>query len=438
MNKLKYCIFLLVISFKGFAQGHENKPVLVDVAAGWAGNSINAVVFRHNSLVTYKNDQYIAFYNGTGQVVLGKRKLNTSKWDLQTTQYKGNIKDAHNAISIMVDGEGYLHLSWDHHNQNLNYCKSVAPGSLQMTEKISMTGKKEHNVTYPEFYSLANGNLLFLYRDGSSGNGNLILNRYDVKDKKWIQLQDDLIDGEGHRNAYWQMTTDDKGTIHVSWVWRESGDVATNHDICYARSKDGGVTWEKSTGEKYVLPITAATAEYALKIPQNSDLINTTSMAADKLGRPYIVTYWKSTGAEAPQYQLIYNDGTKWITKTISNRITTFSLAGGGTKRIPISRPQIMMDTKDGQTKAIVIYRDEERGSKVTAATCANILNAPWVFKDLTTESVGSWEPSYDTELWRSKKILNLFVENVDQGDGEKTTNTAPQPIKVLSWVPQW
>ena len=75
-------------------------------------------------------------------------------------------------------------------------------------------------------------------------------------------MQDVLIDGEKERNAYWQLYIDNANTIHVSWVWRETPDVATNHDLCYACSHDGGVTWEKSTGEKYRLPITVRNAEY--------------------------------------------------------------------------------------------------------------------------------------------------------------------------------
>jgi hypothetical protein len=77
-----------------------------------------------------------------------------------------------------------------------------------------------------------------------------------VKARKWTRLQNNLIDGENTRNAYPQITVDARGTIHISWVWRESPDVATNHDLCYAKSTDGGRTWEKSSGEKYQLPIT--------------------------------------------------------------------------------------------------------------------------------------------------------------------------------------
>ncbi len=48
-----------------------------------------------------------------------------------------------------------------------------------------MTGVDEGNVTYPEFYLLSGGDLLFAYRSGSSGRGNLVMNRYSLKEKKW-------------------------------------------------------------------------------------------------------------------------------------------------------------------------------------------------------------------------------------------------------------
>src|SRR3989337_2571031 len=164
--------------------------------------------------------------------------------------------------------DGYLHLAWDHHNNALRYCKSVEPGSLEMTEKIPMTGKEENSVSYPEFYKMPGGDLLFFYRDGGSGRGNLVINKYSTAMKQWTQLHSNLIDGEGKRNAYWQACTDSKGIIHISWVWRESPDVSSNHDMCYARSTDGGVTWEESTVEKYQLPVPASTADYALHISQ--------------------------------------------------------------------------------------------------------------------------------------------------------------------------
>ncbi len=184
--------------------------------------------------------------------------------------------------------------------------------------------------------------LLFMYRDGGSGQGNLVINTYDVQQQQWTQLHANLIDGQKQRNAYWQACVDARGTIHISWVWRESPDVASNHDMCYARSADGGVTWQRSTGERYALPITAATAEYAAIIPQKSELINQTSMFADAQGNPYIATYWRDSGSAIPQYHIVYKTNDIWQTSNLSFRKTAFSLSGAGTKAIPIARPQIV------------------------------------------------------------------------------------------------
>jgi BNR repeat-containing family member len=100
---------------------------------------------------------------------------------LHKTPYQGNAKDAHNSISIGVDGKGVLHMLWDLHNQKLRYVRGTAPGSLDLTAEMPMTDDKEDSVTYPQFYNLPDGDLLFLYREGSSGSGNALLNRYDVQ-----------------------------------------------------------------------------------------------------------------------------------------------------------------------------------------------------------------------------------------------------------------
>ncbi len=413
-----------------------SKITVTPVAEGWANNSINAVVFRKNSLVSFKDTQYIAFYNNDRYVMLGKRKLGGKQWQLQQTKYQGNTSDAHNMISLMVDGDGYLHLAWDHHNNPLRYCKSIKPGSLELTDKMPMTGKVENKVTYPEFYKMPGGNLLFFYRDGGSGQGNLVLNSYNTAAKQWTQLHSNLIDGEGERSAYWQACVDVKGTIHLSWVWRETPDVASNHDVCYARSNDGGITWEKSTGEKYQIPVTASTAEYAFKVPSQSELINQTSMVADAAGHPYIATYWRDSGSSVPQYRVIYKYGVQWKSENLRFRKTPFSLSGGGTKAIPVSRPQIIAWQSGPSLSAALIFRDVERGSKASAAITTDISKGNWKVINLTATSVNSWEPSYDTELWKDKHILHMFIQKVEQIDAEGKANVAPQMVQVLEWKP--
>lgn len=435
--RLSLCLLSFLFSFiPASAQTLETRIKTTPVDSGWAANSVNAVVFRKNSLVSFKDSQYISFYDKDRYVVLGKRKLGQSQWQLRRTGYRGNAADAHNSISIMVDGAGYLHMAWDHHNNRLHYVRSLAPGSLELTGELPMTGRGEEKVSYPEFYRLPGGNLLFFYRDGSSGQGNLVINRYDIKTHRWEQLHRSLIDGENTRNAYWQACVDVKGTIHISWVWRESSDVASNHDLGYARSTDGGITWERSTGVQYTLPITAASSEYALRIPQNSELINQTSMSADALGRPFIASYWRDSASAIPQYHLVYQGKDGWQTCTLDFRKTPFSLSGGGTKCIPISRPQVLVSGAGRKASVLLLFRDEERGSKASVAYLKKLKMNRWEIHDLTPSSVGSWEPTYDTELWKDRSILNLFVQKVEQVDGEGRATLPPQMIEVLEWKP--
>jgi len=332
------------------------------IGKGWSNNSVNAVKFRKNALTTFKDYQFVAYYDNESYLVLGKRKLNSPTWKTVQTKYKGNTKDAHNSISIAIDGTGYLHVSWDHHNTQLRYAKSKEPLSLELGKEIKMTGKQENKITYPEFYNLPNGNLVFFYRSGESGRGNLVINSYDINSKKWNQLQHNLIDGENKRSAYWQTCVDAKGTIHMSWVWRETWHVETNHDLCYAKSLDGGKNWEKSTGEKYNLPITLTTAEYAYKIPQKSNLINQTAMCADKNGNPYIATYFNEN--KITQFQVVYLKNNQWKKANTNFRKTPFNLGGGGTKKIPISRPDIFIDDSEKDNIIYILFRDQERNNK--------------------------------------------------------------------------
>jgi hypothetical protein len=432
--KNNFFVYIIIgLSPLSFLSGISNQRIRIsEVGYGWAKTSVNTAIFRQNSIVSHDNEQYIAFYDSTGHVTLGKRKYGSDYWMLNKSHYTGNVLDAHNVISIMIDGEGYLHMAWDHHGNKLNYCRSLSPGSLEMSHKMPMTTRFEEKVTYPQFFRMSDGNLLFAYRDGSSGNGNLVLNRYDTKLKKWQQLHSNLIDGENQRNAYWQIFLDKNDILHLSWVWRESGDVATNHDMCYARSSDGGETWNTSSNDEYTLPINVKNAEYAMKIQQGSDLINQTSMTADHNSHPIIATYFQKKGDIAPQVYVIFNIGKGWEHMKVDHRNLDFELGGTGTRSIPISRPIILHSYQDGFSKLHVIYRDEEYNNNACLKTI-RLNNDPfWTTILLSDNGLDRWEPTFDTELWKQKGRLNLFIQKVGQGSGEKAIEMPPQMIIVM------
>jgi hypothetical protein len=319
----------------------------------------------------------------------------------------------------------------------LRYVRNTSPGSLELRKRMPMTGANEGKVSYPQFLRLPDGNLVFFYRDGASGSGNLVLNHYDAKAHRWTQLHDNLIAGEGQRNAYPQACVDGKGGIHLSWVWRESPDVATNHDLCYARLADGGRTWTKSDGTAYALPITAATAEVASAVPQRHELINQTSMCTDSDGRPIIATYFRPEGEKTPQYFVIHHDGAAWRTEQVSRRRAPFSLSGGGSKAIPMSRPQAFAMSRNGRPSVGMIFRDVERQSRVSMAYCEDLAKPQWQVRDLTNFSVQFWEPSYDHVRWQRDGVVDLFVQRSGQGDAETLQAVEPQTAYVLEFKPE-
>lgn len=405
-----------------------------EIGTGWARTKVNSVIFRRNAVCSHGDRQVAAYYDESGQVILAERRHGESRWRLEPTGLQGRVRDAHNVISLALDGTGLLHLAWDHHGHPLKYCRSVDSDGLKLRPMEGMTGRNEDRVTYPEFYRDPNGDLLFFYRDGGSGNGNLVLNRYRVQTGRWERLQDSLIDGEGQRNAYWQVCVGAGGVVHLSWVWRETADVVTNHDVAYARSDDGGLTWKKSTGEPYELPIRESTAEYAARIPMNSELANQTSMAEDHLGRPWIATFWRSEPGAVPQYRLVMHDGQRWMTQQVGQRTLDFHRSGTGTRRPPISRPLLLMRAWQGRTYAVVLFRDAERGPGITAAYSDDVHRGEWRFAALTEGSVGQADPMVDPVVWADEGRVHLLSQKVGQGDGETQEDIAPQPVRLIEW----
>lgn len=434
MIRLIAGVFLLAVV--GCQSGNQPETAitasLVPIGEGWSQTSVNATIFRRNSVVSSANYQFVAYYDSSASVVLARRKHGSDKWELHQTQYKGNVRDAHNVISLMVDGDGYLHLSWDHHNNPLNYCRGKEPEELIMGDRLFMTGENEQVVSYPEFYALPKGDLLFAYREGGSGNGNLVLNRYDLKSQSWERLQSNLVDGENRRNAYWQLYVDDAGHIHVSWVWRETPDVRSNHDMCYAVSADGGLSWKKSTGESYQLPITEATAEIVKAIPQGSNLINQTSMTADREGNAYIATYFKAEGDSCTQFHVIFKQSGQWKSSVVTNRTHDFELGGLGSRSIPISRPQLVFLSHGDKKRLALIYRDEEVDNHVVLASTTISESFNWNSQIVSPFPVDRWEPSYDTDLLRRNNTLHLYFQKVGQGQGETSVALEPQMVNVL------
>lgn len=230
------------------------------------GVEISKVVsaFRVGFSMLEKNDKlYMAYYDSLHQMTLATCDLKSGKLEYKVLPSKIGW-DSHNYITMAFDKEGYLHVSGNMHAVPLIYFRSEMPYDIHSVRQVEkMTGVDEKRMTYPSFMESPDGNLIFHYRTGGSGNGSEIYNIYDVKTKSWKRLLDThLTYGEGKRNAYMQgPVLGGDGYYHLIWVWRETPDCSTNHTLSYARSKDL-LHWENIAGVKTELPIVLEKKEF--------------------------------------------------------------------------------------------------------------------------------------------------------------------------------
>src|SRR5438046_87580 len=111
MRKNSLALILLMLNIAVRA----DEPQLMQIGDAWAQNSINTTVFRNDPVTTFGDKQYAAYYNPEGHIVIATRTIGQTDWQPTVTPLEGNLKDAHRVISIIADGDGYLHISWDHH-----------------------------------------------------------------------------------------------------------------------------------------------------------------------------------------------------------------------------------------------------------------------------------------------------------------------------------
>lgn len=309
----------------------------VPVAEGLASHPVNG----GHCLISDGTSQFLAFYDGEHRMTIAKRTLGETDWDFAILNDTVGW-DTHNRILLFMDRRGQLHVTGNMHCAPLRYYRTETPGDIHSFKEIhTWTGKYENRVTYPNLLQLKDGSSHIMYRHGGSGNGMRLLVHYDEETESWSGTGQSFINGmEGDPvcNAYpfGGIQEDDSGTLHVAWCWRETPDVETNFNICYAQSKDKGYTWNRWDGSVYSLPIRPQSAETPDRIPEKAGLMNGGSLVIDTKGRPYI-GYTKFGPNGNNQMFVTTPVGRNWKVVQLTDWDKRFWFEGRGT--IPESPP---------------------------------------------------------------------------------------------------
>jgi hypothetical protein len=328
--KIRIVISLcLLVSFlsSGFT---EEKMNMVPVMKGLSSFTVNG----GHCLLSNGTHQFLAFYDGDHQITVAKRELGSMDWDFVKLPERVGW-DSHNRIVIFFDRDGQLHLTGNMHNVPLKYYRTKNPGDIHSFMPIhTWAGHYEKRVTYPSLLKLRDGSCHMMYRHGGSGNGMRLLVHYDEKTQTWSGSGEGFINGMNQTppcNAYplGGIVEDNQGVLHIAWCWRETPDVLTNFDICYAKSDDGGATWKNWNGQLFTLPMTPDNVEVVESIPQNHGLINGGSLCVDQDGNPYI-GYTRFDENQHNQMFVATPDRGQWKVRQITNWDQTFHFSGRG------------------------------------------------------------------------------------------------------------
>lgn len=327
----------------------------LDIAPVWAGHPVGF------ALLTHAPYQFVAFYDDKRQLTVAQRKLNERQWSFHKLPVVTGW-DSHNYIALTLDDNGYLHLSGDMHAVPLKYFRTSKPFDASTFERLGkMVGTEERHVTYPIFLRGAKNELIYMYRDGGSGNGNQIFNAYDLKTKTWKRLLDKpLTDGEGERNAYFEGPKKGlDGYFHVAWVWRETPDASTNHDLSYARSKDL-IHWENGAGKPLLLPIKLNDGATVDPVPQQGGMLNgNTKVGFDDKGR-VTISYHKNDAAGNTQPWTARLENGAWKLYQTTDWPYHWDFSGGGTLNVEIGLGPVNKEADGSLTQS---YRHSKFGS---------------------------------------------------------------------------
>lgn len=303
----------------------------IDVGEGLASHPVNG----GRCLISDGTWQYLAFYDANHRATVAQRRLGEAEWEFTKLPERVGW-DTHNRLVLFQDREGYLHLTGNMHCAPLRYYRTRNPRDIHSFAGIHRwTGQLEQRVTYPSVIQCRDGSTHLMYRDGGSGNGQRVLVHYDEATRTWQGTGRGFISGRERQptcNAYpfGGIVEDPAGNWHIAWCWRETPEVETNFDVCYARSRDQGATWERWDGGRLELPMRPETAEVVDAIPQRKGLMNGGSLVVSDAGVPFI-GYTRFDDAGHNQLFVATPVEGQWTVVQVSSWETRFWFEGRGT-----------------------------------------------------------------------------------------------------------
>ncbi|MBX2816493.1 MAG: BNR repeat-containing protein [Saprospiraceae bacterium] len=332
---LKCSIALLFLPFVSLLYGQDWEEARAPTIASdifidsvWVANKVSF------DIRTVGNQQFVAYYAKDRMMTVAQRSLDSNIWRKQKLPSK-LMWDSHNSVALGIDEAGYIHVSGNMHTHPLEYFRSTRPLDIRtMVEVDRMTGEDEESVTYPKFFTGPDNSLLFSYRSGTCGNGNILVNHFAPHSSTWTRyLTKPLFEGiekDDKRAAYHKFVRDNEGHYHFIWIWRWTPLVETSHQICYARTRDL-IHWENAAGEELSLPFRPDDSRVIVDgTPSQGGMHNSRYQICLAQDQTPIIGYIKYDEEGNTQLYLSRFDDHQWVSRQISQWDFRWKFFGGG------------------------------------------------------------------------------------------------------------
>lgn len=329
---------------------HTAKPdpaIIIDIDKVWSGVRVNFSGAHHG-------DRFVVgYYDQDRWLTVAEVDPKTRHVVRQRLQTRFAGWDSHNAVALEIDKAGLVHAAANMHADKLKYFRSAAPGMPM--KAFAMIDQDVDHVTYPTFLKDTNGNLLFVYRAGSSGNGHWLTNRWDGM--QWNRVESTSFLGDrgfgGQVSAYpSRFVLAKDGYFHLAIVWRLSPDAATNVRLSYAKTRDF-LTWLDSADRSLKAPLTPESAETVIHTGANAGLLNNTKVSIDGRGHPVIVfTRYDPQGFNT--VELASPAQTGWRVSTVATSERRAPVQGTGSLTETVAFSNIDFSSTD---RPVLYYR---------------------------------------------------------------------------------
>ncbi len=415
---------------------HNHTVDTVDVI----GAAVADVAIRP-TLLQHGRHQVLAYYDELRRLTLADRNILGLNWHFQKFDSKVQW-DSHNYIDLGFDLSGRLHVAGNMHASPLQYwivdLHSSSRSPLRLESLVNPS--REQRVTYPRFLRDNDGQLLFAYRDGVSGDGDFICLRWDDRAARFDLVSDyPIIEGQGGRNAYIDTNAPilgPDGAWHLLWVWRDSPDAESTHSVNYARSGDL-MSWTDAFGSSLRHPIVDEASATVDPVPPGQGLINNNVRLAFLPNERPVAIYHKRDASGSQQIWGAAFDGTRWARRQLTEWNYRWDFAGQGSLdfQIEIGLPEttadgVTVDVRCGEeVKALCVTED----LSVTSLTSVSPWNPIRRFQrgdglyERVTPGRG-WAPADSSDEWFVSH--SSVLEQRDRPPAEPAPR--PQPLAVI------